>query len=125
MKLQCMSLFAVLLLSGCASGSAVVTGGKRPPVPTEAVKLYLSPPANYEVIGLVEATGMGWTSQGRMDNAIDKLKEKAGKIGANGVLIATAGEASGGVAGVVNNGVFVGGNQRLKHASGQAIYVTP
>jgi hypothetical protein len=45
---------AMLALAACASGSAIVTGNPRNPVAPELVKLYLEPPAAFEVIGLVK-----------------------------------------------------------------------
>jgi hypothetical protein len=119
------TLFAIT--SGCvsgASGSAIVTGTKRVRVSPTAVKLYLTPPKKYEVVGLVEATGKaGRTDQAKMDRAVNELKEKAGEIGANGVLIGSSGDASGGVVGAVSNGVFFASRVRHKQASGQAIFV--
>ena len=49
-------MFATLALVACASGSAIVTGTKRAPITAELVKLYLEPPSNFEVIGLVSAS---------------------------------------------------------------------
>jgi len=59
----------------------------------EQVKIYLDPPATFEVIGLVSASsGAGWTEQGSMDYAIEELKKQAAKLGANGVLLVSSGE---------------------------------
>ena len=53
-----------LLLAGCASGSSIVVGEVRDPIGPNEVKLYLEAPANYEVIGIVNASsGAGWTEQ--------------------------------------------------------------
>ena len=118
-------LILAVAISGCATGSVIVTGAKRARVSADAVKLYVTPPKKYEVIGLVEATGMtGLTSQSKMDRAVNKLKKKAGDIGANGVLLGSSGDAAGGVVGGVSNGVFYGSNTRIKQTSGQAIFVT-
>ena len=98
-----------LFFSGCASsGSAVVTGKTRPKVSAEMVKIYLDAPANYEVSGLVESIGyVGMTDQSRMNRAINELKEQAGKIGANGVLLEGTGNASGATVGSINGGLLV------------------
>ena len=83
----------VLLLGGCASGSAIVTGTVRPPIRPEQVSIYLEPPAEFEVVGLVNASSdAGWTEQGSMDYAIGELKEQAAKLGANGVLLVSSGD---------------------------------
>ncbi len=80
----------VLFLTGCASGSSIVTGTKRPPIDPGKVKLYLQPPSNHEVIGIVNASSdAGWTEQGSIDYAVQELKKQAAKLGANGVLITT------------------------------------
>lgn len=85
----------VLAIAACASGSAIVTGTTRPAVAPAQVKLYLEPPTEFEVIGLVSASSdAGWTEQGSLDYAIAELKKQAAKLGANGVLIVATGETT-------------------------------
>lgn len=87
--------FVVLAIEACASGSSIVTGIPRPAIAPEHVKLYLEPPADFEVIGLVSASSdAGWTEQGSLDYAIAELKKQAGKLGANGVLVVSSGETT-------------------------------
>jgi hypothetical protein len=75
-------------LAACATGSAIVTGTKRPPLNPGQVKLYAEPPAKYEAIGVVSAaSGSGFTAQGSEDYAVQELKNQAAKLGANGVLL--------------------------------------
>ena len=74
-------------ITGCtATGSHVVTGQPRPAVSPETVLVYHTAPERYEVIGEVtahiEATGKKAT-----DQCVAELKNQAGKIGANGILI--------------------------------------
>jgi hypothetical protein len=79
---------AVFAITGCASGSAIVTGTKRAPIPSEQVRLYLDPPADFEVIGIVSASSdAGLTEQGSVDYAIKELKNQAANLGANGLLL--------------------------------------
>jgi len=113
-----------VLLVGCATGTYIVTGAKRPPIPAENVKLYQEPPPKYDVIGIVNATSSGH-NQIHMDAAVKALKEKAAKIGANGVIIGAAGGGStAGSVGVSSRGsVFVGAIGQPIQLSGQAIYV--
>jgi hypothetical protein len=86
---------AVLAIAACASGSAIVTGNTRPPIPLEQVKIYLEPPAEFEIIGLVSASSdAGWTAQGSLDYAVKELKKQAAKLGANGVLLVSSGETT-------------------------------
>jgi hypothetical protein len=83
----------LLTLGGCASGSAIVTGTMRAATTPERVTIYLEPPAEFEVIGLVNASSdAGWTDQGSVDYAIQELKKQAAKLGANGVLLGSTGE---------------------------------
>jgi hypothetical protein len=113
------------MLSSCTStGSAVVTGKVRPAIPKEQVQVYLEAPASYEIIGLVESIGYaGMTDQSRMNRAIEELKARAGRIGANGVLLESTGNATGATVGSINNGFLVAGNPRHKTATGKAIWV--
>lgn len=110
----------VLMIAACASGSAIVTGNKRTPVAPQQVKIYLEPPANFEVIGLVNASSdAGWTEQGSMDYAVEELKKQASKLGANGVLLVSSGETTTGV--VVGQGYAI--PVAAKTVQGKAIFV--
>lgn len=72
----------------CSSGNALITGHVKPPVSIDQVRLYVTPPANYQVIGLVEASGQGvFTEKQDYSLAVTELKRQAAKVGANGVII--------------------------------------
>jgi hypothetical protein len=120
-------LSATLVLAACASGSSVVIGTVRPPTDPESVKLYIEPPAEYEVIGLVDASSdSGWTRQGDMDLAVEEIKKQAAKLGANGVLVAGTGEKQESyVVGSTTSGTgsVYGGTVSSQTISGQAIFV--
>lgn len=113
-------LAVAAMLGACASGSAVVTGQQRAQVALEAVKVYGQPPAKYEVIGLVEASSdAGMTGSGSMEYAMRELREQAGKIGANGVLVRAIGGKS--------DAAWTGSmliTSETKSVNGEAIYVT-
>ena len=82
------ALFSMLAL-GCAS-SHVLVGKARPPISVDQVKLYLHPPAKYEEIAVLQASSersFAITDQGKMNKVIDRLKEEAAKLGANGILL--------------------------------------
>src|SRR5262245_59713468 len=99
-----------LLLGGCAHGSSVVTGIARPAITADQVRLYTAPPAQCEVIGMVQAyrdAGLG--DHAKLNGAIGEAKEQAARMGANGILIETLGAQAQGFAGTVSNGVFAGG----------------
>ncbi|HEX7052010.1 MAG TPA: hypothetical protein VF188_17510 [Longimicrobiales bacterium] len=111
-------------ITACASGSAIVTGTPRDPIPPEQVVLYLEPPAEYEVIGLVYAsTDAGWTQQQKVDAAIKELKKQAAKLGANGVLLESVDETSGTLVAGHGTGFNYAMPVTDKHFQGKAILV--
>ena len=87
-------LLGVIVTSlGCAS-SHVMLGKARPPISPEQVNIYSHPPAHYEEIAILEASSKGsWamSQQGKMNKAIERLKEEAAELGANGVLLQATG----------------------------------
>ena len=92
-------LSTVVALSGCAASSSVLVGKARPPISASEVKLYISPPKRYEEVAVLDATSKNsWaiTDQGKMDLVVQRLKEEAAKLGANGVLLQSSGSVSGG-----------------------------
>lgn len=106
------SLLAISLVA-CASGSAIVTGTKRPPLEPSQVKLYTEPPAKYEVVAVVSASSdAGLTEQGSVGYAVQELKNQAANLGANGVILEATSERAtkvfGGVAKTVKGkAIFV------------------
>jgi uncharacterized protein YbjQ (UPF0145 family) len=115
-----LTLVAAAMISGCASGSAIVTGTTRPSTRADSVKIYLDPPAEYETIGLVRAeSSSGWTKQGDTDYALRELKKRAAKIGANGIILTSTGTKS---QVVVVNGT--GGSSESQAVEGRAVYVS-
>lgn len=114
----------VVFLTACASGSAIVTGTKRAPIDPSQVKLYLEPPLNYEIIGIVNASSdAGLTEQGSQDYAIQELKNQAAKLGANGILLTTTGEKTTATYGY-GAGYFYAIPITAKTVSGKAIFVS-
>jgi hypothetical protein len=108
-------IFAVLAITACASGSAIVMGTKRASIAPEQVTLYLDPPAAFEVIGLVSASSdAGLTEQSSLDYAIKELKKQAASLGANGVIVVSTNNTATAVAGgyaktVQGKAIFVDG----------------
>jgi len=112
------------LVTACASGSYILTGQQRQPIQPTGVKLYTSPPSNYEVIAIVNASSdAGWTEQGSQDYAVEELKKQAAKLGANGVLLMATGETSSTTVGSYGNGMLFAIPVTAKTISGKAIYV--
>jgi hypothetical protein len=113
-------VYVVLLatLAGCAS-SHVLVGTPRAAIPPDQVKVYLHPPANYEEIALVDATsrhGMAFTDQQKMNKVIDRMKEEAASVGANGLLLAGLGDVATGSVGGGSSTATAYGN--TAHATG-------
>ena len=79
---------AVLIFSGCVSGSQIVTGTARAPVPPYNVTVYTETPAGAETIGLVSGNSTASLSWDKAKvQCIEKMREKAGAMGANGIVI--------------------------------------
>ena len=67
---------------------------------------------------------MVFSRQSAQDKAMNELKLRATKVGANGVLLTNTGSQSVGTAGYYSNGIFYGGGSSDKIlAQGKAIYV--
>jgi hypothetical protein len=92
-----LALSLMLLCTGCANYHSlhVMIGTARPPVDPATVQIYLRPPADYEEIALVIADSRGafrWSAQGTTDAALERLKQEAARLGANGLLNLSVGE---------------------------------
>lgn len=126
MKISAVRNFSAILLAaaiaGCAEGTTVVTGQKRPAISPQQVQLYSEEPqTSYEVIALVKAgSGNGWTDQQSVDYAIEELKKQAAAVGANGVILGQQGSQVGGY--VMSANIAVPYDEQT--ISGNAIFVS-
>lgn len=103
---------SLLALTGCASGSSLVTGVRRAPVPAETVRVYDTMPAGSRVIGLVRAHSvLALGEQGHLEAAVAELRAQASRLGADGIVIIRSADQA--IA-------YVGGD-RKSGASGVAI----
>jgi hypothetical protein len=96
------ALLLSLMLAGCAgSSSHIVIGTKRPQIDPSQVKLYWKPPAKFEEVAIIEASSRNSFAigdQGKVNVVVERLKELAAQLGANGVLLQMTGsESAGGV----------------------------
>ena len=81
------TLYMLVCISGCTTGSAVLTGQARDPIDADAVVLYAELPTRYEVVGVVQAASMvRLLASGAEERAFTELKNQAAKLGANGVI---------------------------------------
>ena len=109
----CALAFSVLLLAACATTSHVITGKTRTPIDSSQVKIYTTAPPGYEEIAVIDATSrmsFSFGDQKKMDAVMERLRNGAAALGANGVLLQGTGtEAGGGVSTGIGTGVGIGG----------------
>jgi uncharacterized protein YbjQ (UPF0145 family) len=135
-KIVAALLVTTVVVSGCTltRGSHLVIGSTRAPTSPADVRIYTELPAKYEKIAMVSADSRnGFASQQNLsDHAIERLKEEAAKVGANGILLNGFGNYQVGSQGVViiptSNGYGTTGIAAMnastgKEAKGLAIYV--
>jgi hypothetical protein len=82
-------ILALALVAGCAS-SEVVPATQHPVSQPESVQIYQNPPRKYEILGqILDEVPQGelWDAYGNANAVFDRLKAKAAKLGANGLLL--------------------------------------
>jgi uncharacterized protein YbjQ (UPF0145 family) len=128
------ALVAVPVLTACVS-SHVLVGTPRPAISSDQVKIYVHAPAKYEDIAILESSSrrsLSFTAQARSDKVVERLKDEAAKLGANGILVQSLGDQQ---VGAVDTGFanfhgntafnFESSHARFdKSGSAMAIYVT-
>jgi hypothetical protein len=115
------AILAIAAITGCADGTTVITGERRAAISAEEVQLYsAAPQSQYQVIALVNASsGNGWTDQQSIDYAVEELKNQAGAVGANGVILGQPGSQTGGF--VMSGNIAIPYDEQT--VSGTAIYI--
>ena len=123
-KVLWVSLLA-LALASCVSTNAVRIGTavQRPPIPADQVTIYRTAdqvPSKYEEVALLNASGAagGWTTESQM---IKSMQKKAGKLGANAIILDAISEPS---AGAKVAAAFLGTTTERK-GKAIAIYIFP
>ncbi len=126
--------------AGCAPSSHILTGTARPPISPGEVKIYSTPPPQFQEIALLDATSssvFGPGGQKATDKVIDRLKIEAARLGTNGVILGDVSDRQTGSIGTgVGSdsysrssavGVSAGGSLGIykKSGKGTAIYVPP
>jgi hypothetical protein len=136
-----LSVALTSLLVGCAAESHVLIGTQRPAISPDQVRVYLHPPARYEEVAIVDASSRGgapsFTEQQKMNKVIERLKEEAAGLGANGVLLEGVGDQQAGTVATgfgsatangnsaYGTGFGVSANAFMKSGKGLAIFVPP
>jgi hypothetical protein len=130
----------ILILTGCATSSQILTGSPRTPLPSSAVRVYTQAPQNFEEIAVLRASRKSVSSAGgerAIEKMIETMKLQAAGLGANGLLLEDFSDSNGvglgtGVASQTYThnasiNVGVGGSLGVvnKTASGRAIFVVP
>ena len=122
-------LMLTLILVGCATGSALVTGERRNPIDPSLVTVYRhAPKTHFENIGIVKSEAVEVLSQqDALDRAVEELKKQAAKIGANGVILSGMGEKHDSYSSYTpstnGGGFFYSGTDEYQTLQGDAIYV--
>ena len=76
-------------LAGCVS-SHVLVGNPRPPISPNQVHVYLQPPAQSLQIALLQTSSraaFAIGAQAQTDRVIERLKNEAASVGANGIVL--------------------------------------
>lgn len=118
-------LITVAVLTGCASGSALITGQTRPAIEDHTTIAVLTEmPVGAKQIAIVKASSdSGWTQQGSLDYAVDELKQQAAKVGANAVVISGRDTSSQTVGVPVYGGGTVVTSSEIEIVQGIAIWI--
>jgi hypothetical protein len=126
------------LLVGCAAESHVLVGTQRPAISPDQVRVYLHPPVRYEEVAIIDASSRGspaFTDQQKMNKVIDRLKDEAASLGANGILLEGVGDQQAGSVGTGFGSATATGNSAygtgfglsagvfIKEGKGMAIFV--
>lgn len=118
-------ILMVVLLSGCASSSTHLLAPARPPISPDQVRIYQAAPPRYQELARIDASTSARFFHGSQQSdaeAIQRLKEEAAKVGANGVLLSLVGDEPSGSIGLGFGG---GGYSRNTAVSGQASGAAP
>ena len=89
MKRYAAIIFLTAFLQGCASDPMPTTGEQRPTITDhKTVRVLSSVPLGAERIAVVKASSdAGFSRRRDLDHAVDELKKRAVKVGANALVI--------------------------------------
>ena len=139
--MKMLATFAIsMLAAACAAQGPVMLGPARAPIGPDQVRVYWTPPAQFDAIADIHASSKSVFTPGgtqQMDKVIERLKEEAAKLGANGIIMggfsdaqtASVGTGVGSESYSRNSavGVGVGGSFGVfkKTGTARAIFVPP
>lgn len=116
------------LLASCTT-STIMLGPARPATSPESVQIYSAPPAKYLEIAIVNTDNLGkasFTEQGRINDSMERLRERSAALGANGVILRGIQDGPNSMmVGGSGNGVFYASSvpSTIRKISGTAIWV--
>jgi hypothetical protein len=128
------------LIAGCAPSSHILIGTPRPAISPAEVRIYTAPPAQFQEIALLDAHSSSVFQPGgqkSVDKVVERLKEQAAQLGANGIILGdVADRQTGSIGSGIDSdsysrnsavGVGVGGSLGMYKKTGKAtaIYVPP
>jgi hypothetical protein len=138
---QLIMALSVVMLAACAAPSShILVGTARPAIPPDQVRIYSYPPPAYEDVAILSASSKSVFNPGgqkAMDKVIERLKEQAAQLGANGIILEGLTDSQTGSIGAGGGsesysrsssvGVGVGGSLGIfkKTGKGRAIFVPP
>ena len=142
MKIRKLLLSAAALgfAAACAPSSHVLVGKVRDPIPPAEVKIYSHAPPRFEEVAVLSASSKSAFAPGgqrAIDKVVERLKEQAAKLGANGIILEDFSDRETGSLGTgVGSssysrnsavGLGVGGSLGIfsKTGKARAIYVAP
>lgn len=131
-----MLMTLVLILTACSTTSRQIVGKKRPPIEPSQVAVYDTQPNDYEQIAFIQASSknaLAFSDDAMQDVAIERLKEEAAALGANGIWLNTTEDE---VTGSIGTGSGMGGRNVIigigmsmpitnKLLKAVAIYIAP
>lgn len=120
------ALFVIAaVLTGCASGSALVIGQVRPAIEDyTAVKILTEMPEGAEEIAILKASSdAGLTQQGSLNYSVDELKKQAAKVGANAVVLTSRDTSSEAFGIPVYGGGTIVGSSEVEIVQGIAVWI--
>lgn len=118
------ALLIVCFLAGCASSSSRLVAPARPALNPADVRVYRTAPRHYQEIALVDASSGAHFFHGSPEGeaeAIQRLREEAARVGANGVIITLLGDRPQGSLGVGVGGGGISAGRRSVVAGGGSV----
>jgi hypothetical protein len=101
-------LGCLILVAGCSTSSRNASGKFHPAISPNDVMIYTFMPARAQIVGTVRVNSFyGATLQQASNDAFDKLKIEAAKLGANGIVVSPPDDKASEGASLQGNAIFI------------------